>query len=147
MKRHEASDNLIKRHMSILQSVFEYATGRPTYTAPVQDWRFSPFLLNRTTGTVFWGCDAVWFDRHQYMPFGGSCVRVCLVKRSYRQQHLRPEHWYVFLCVIFRAFSFIIAIIFQHMHNFSPLYYLYLPTCFGLSRPSSGRHKLPKVID
>jgi hypothetical protein len=27
-----------------------------------------------------------------------------------------------FLCVIFRAFSFIIAIIFQHMHNFSPLY-------------------------
>jgi hypothetical protein len=25
-----------------------------------------------------------------------------------------------FLCVIFRAFSFIIAIIFQHMHNFSP---------------------------
>jgi hypothetical protein len=33
----------------------------------------------------------------------------------------------------------IIAIIFQHMHNFSPLYYLYPPTCFGPFGPSSGR--------
>jgi hypothetical protein len=60
---------------------------------------------------------------------------------------LDAESLYFFLCVIFRAFTFIIAIIFQHMHNFSPLYCLYLPTCFGPSGPSSGRYKLPKVID
>jgi hypothetical protein len=39
----------------------------------------------------------------------------------------------------------IIAIIFQHMHNFSPLYYLYPPTCFGPFGPSSGRYKLPRL--
>jgi hypothetical protein len=38
-----------------------------------------------------------------------------------------------------------IAIIFQHMHNFSPLYYLYPPTCFGPFGPSSGRYKLPRL--
>jgi hypothetical protein len=52
---------------------------------------------------------------------------------------------FFFLCVLFRAFSVIIAIIFQHMHIVSPLYYLYPPTCFGPFGPSSGRYKWPRL--
>jgi hypothetical protein len=58
---------------------------------------------------------------------------------------MQHEDSLIFLCVLFRAFSVIIAIIFQHMHNFSPLYYLYPPTCFGPFGPSSGRYKLPRL--
>jgi hypothetical protein len=46
---------------------------------------------------------------------------------------------------VFNGGLYIFAIIFQHMHSFSPLYYLYPPTCFGPFGPSSGRYKLPRL--
>jgi hypothetical protein len=67
-------------------------------------------------------------DRHEeasscFSQFWKS-TKTCLPNYMTKKQNK-------FLRVLFRAFSVIIAIIFQHMHNFSPLYYLCLPTCFG----------------
>jgi uncharacterized membrane protein YoaK (UPF0700 family) len=57
------------------------------------------------------------------------CVFHFHIKHSQQNEHTSP-----FLRVLFRAFSVIIAIIFQHMHNFSPFFIIVQMTLLSTAR-------------
>jgi hypothetical protein len=77
-----------------------------------------------------------------------SAIKECSVlpwKRSsgFHSYCCRDTKYFLLLSTIATS---MIVIMSQHMHN-SLLYYILSPTCFGLTRPSSGRHRLPTSVD